>query len=149
LFPLRNQILNAGFESGSLFPGWQVVPGSPTFDGAVVNSIAHHGQYSLELGDVDWVEQRFDPPIGAPPFVRNWALSFWCQGGRGTYGVKVEYADGTSSFSDVPYHADWQTFRLPLDRSKLVKRVEFSAWELIEHPHIDDVKLFGVKSSKP
>jgi len=138
-FPCFDVIINSGFETGDL-TGW--TPFGPAFDGGVTSEETHSGTYSLQLGAVDFVEQTYSSAISPTSDLTFWAKT---EGFAGAANVMVEYSDGTSEsllYGGAALSSEWTQFTVPIDQTKQVSRIEFSAWETAPI-YIDDVSLCG------
>ena len=134
-------IVNGGFESGALSPGWRQTPGSAVLDGGVTNATSYSGDYCLELKGMDFVEQVLFFKKGTSD------LSFQTKidniiGGGPSY-VTIVYADGTATtHGPIPSSTKWQKVNYPVDTDKCISIIRFSAGETAPR-YIDDVSLEG------
>ncbi len=136
-------IVNGGFETGTLRPGWRKTPGSAQLDGGVTEVMSHSGIHCLELRAMDFVEQSFAGVVARA----SGPLIFWARAASvfevGPFHVNVSYHDGTSDpgFPVTPTDR-WQKFSIRVDTTRRLKRIQFAVGES-GSLFVDDVSLSG------
>jgi hypothetical protein len=138
-----NIITNGGFESGMLSPGWRQTPGSATLDGGVTDTTSHTGNYCLELGALDFVEQTFF--IARATGDLTFRAKAASAANPGPFYVRIEYRDGSESLNFLTLSMNWEEFSYSVDNSKLLSRIQFGTGER-EVVYIDNVYLDGFKT---
>lgn len=141
-------IINGGFESGALEPGWRQVPGSAQLDGGVTTIQAHSGSYSLELRGYDFVEQRYSGVRATGD------LTFWLLRPssliKGDLFLTAEYSDASyDSMALTSYASDsWTEVSVAINHSKCLIGIRFNTVNA-EAYFIDDISLQGLLADHP
>ena len=142
-------ILNSGFETGNLAPGWNDL-GLPVPPG-ISDVHSYSGTYSMMMGyTASGVFQDFSPTATT---IGN--LTFWLRVpsypdvepdpivSPGGIWVGIGYADGTghgTDMVDLIESAQWGQFNLSVDNSRKIANITITAWDV--HPvYFDDFSL--------
>ena len=134
-------IVNGGFESGTLSPGWQQTPGSAVLDGGVTNATSCSGDYCLELKSMDFVEQVLFLKKGTSELSFQTKVETLIS--AGPCYLTVVYADGTETTNGpLPSSIKWQKVSYPVDPCKCISKIRFGTGETVSR-YIDDVYLEG------
>lgn len=136
-------IINGGFETGALRPGWRKTPGSASLEGGVTDTMSHTGSCCLELRAMDYVEQSFSGVTASA----SGPLTFWTKAASvievGPFYVNVTYHDGTSEPGVLVSPTDrWRKISVPVVKGRRLKRIQFALGES-GSIYVDDVSLAG------
>jgi hypothetical protein len=142
-------IVNSGFETGDLAPGWEDL-GLPVPPG-ISDVHSYSGNYSMTMGyTASGVFQDFSPTA-----TTTGNLTFWLRVpsypdvepdtivSPGGIWVGIGYADGTghgTDMVDLIESAQWSQFNISVDNSKKIANITITAWDV--HPvYFDDFSL--------
>ena len=147
-------VLNAGFETGDLAPGWEDL-GLPVSPG-ISDVYSYSGNYSLVMGyTASGVFQNFSP---AAATIGN--LTFWIRvpfypdvetdpgANPGGIWVGIGYSDGTgygTNLVGLIESAQWSKFNISVDNSKRIANITIAAWD-VNSVYFDEFSLY---SSQP
>lgn len=144
--PGSNRIQNGDFETCDLQPGWEARQ-PITFDGSVTRAQAHTGACSLELRNLDIIQQTF----GSQGVTHQGELTFWALAPTLPSGAClspvaiIEYADGARNEHLLTCTTEWTEVSQPLDRGKQLRLIGFSTLENGDVTlYIDDVAVLGL-----
>ena len=148
-------VLNAGFETGDLAPGWEalVLPVSP----GISDVYSYSGNYSLVMGyTASGVFQNFSPTAAT---IGN--LTFWIRVPSypdvevepgvfpGGIWVGIGYSDGTgygTNLVGLIESVQWSKFNISVDNSRKIANITISAWGVYS-VYFDEFSLYSPQPS--
>ena len=144
-------VLNAGFETGDLAPGWEDL-GLPVSPG-ISDVYSYSGNYSLVMGyTASGVFQDFSPTAAT---IGN--LTFWIRVpsypdvetdpgvNPGGIWVGIGYSDGTGygiNLVGLIESAQWSKFNISVDNSKRIANITIAAWD-VHSVYFDEFSLYS------